>query len=82
MQSFSGTMWRVTEARAFDEAGHQLLPLGLIQLALSFLKPSECSSPLEMAEHGRSHGAGLMPTARELLEACGARFADLAASQD
>jgi Lipocalin-like domain len=28
MQSLSGTMWRVTEARAFDEAGHKLLPLG------------------------------------------------------
>ena len=28
MQSLSGTMWRVTEARAFDEAGQKLLPLG------------------------------------------------------
>jgi hypothetical protein len=28
MKSLSGTMWRVTEARAFDNAGHKLLPLG------------------------------------------------------
>lgn len=28
MQSLSGTMWRVIEARAFDEAGQKLQPLG------------------------------------------------------
>jgi hypothetical protein len=28
MRSLNGTIWRVTEARAFDEAGHQLQPLG------------------------------------------------------
>lgn len=28
MLSLSGTMWKVTEARAFDGAGRKLLPLG------------------------------------------------------
>lgn len=28
MQSLAGTMWRVIEVRAFDEAGRKLLPLG------------------------------------------------------
>lgn len=28
MQSLVGTMWKVVEARSFDEAGRKLLPLG------------------------------------------------------